>query len=84
MFENAASAREFVLAEVARSFESPEVSLTDKFADLRADSASVLRLTAALQDEIDISIDIVDIFQVVAVEDLVTPLVDSASRKSGA
>ena len=62
---------EGTLAEVARTFDLPNVSFGDSFADLRTKSFAVLRLKVALEKRFDISVDLVDIFTAKIVADLV-------------
>jgi acyl carrier protein len=81
MVEDARTTPAFVLREVAAHFGVPTVSPADTLVGLRAGSVSILRLMAALRDRFDISIDVVDMFQAVAVSDLVVLVADSMSRR---
>ncbi|WP_369174966.1 acyl carrier protein [Streptomyces sp. R28] len=66
------------LREVAKAFGVPEVKGEDHFAQLGANSVSLLRLMSALQEKYDITIDLVDIFQARTVAELVV-LVENAT-----
>jgi acyl carrier protein len=71
MSEDTRAVADVVLREVAKSFCATNVALEDKFAELRANSVSVVRLTSALQNRYGISIDIVEMLSAVTVRDLV-------------
>ncbi|MDW4909128.1 acyl carrier protein [Streptomyces sp. ADMS] len=70
-----------ILREVARAFEIPEVGVGDSFAKLGANSVGLLRLMSAIQEKFDVIIDLVDIFQVKNVAELVTLVDEVLARK---
>jgi mycobactin peptide synthetase MbtE len=72
-----------ILGEVARTFGVPEVRADDSFARLGANSVALLRLMSAIQERYDITIDLVDIFQVGNVAELVTLVDKSLTREKG-
>ncbi|WP_030348948.1 acyl carrier protein [Streptomyces sp. NRRL S-1022] len=83
MSEPAVSVIDGVLEEVATSFGLASVSIDDSFVDLRVNSVAVLRLMAALEKRFDIPLDLVDLFQAQAVDDLVELVTSSLDQRNG-
>ncbi|MFH9663487.1 acyl carrier protein [Streptomyces sp. NPDC017248] len=83
MSEPAMTVIDGVLEEVATSFGLASVSINDSFVDLRVNSVAVLRLMAALEDRFDIPLDLVDLFQAQAVDDLVELVTNSLDHRNG-
>jgi acyl carrier protein len=72
---------EDVMSVIFEVFSPLEVSLDKSFDDLEANSVLLLRLMAALQRRFDVVLDVVDMFTVEDVGDLVRLVEERMPRK---
>ncbi len=73
---------EHVLSVISEVFAPAEVSPSSTFDDLEATSVLLLRLMVSLQHEFDVELDVVDIFSVTDVAELIR-LVEERMARSG-
>lgn len=71
-----------LMSVISEVFAPLEVSLDDTFDDLGATSVSLLRLMVSIQNRFDVTLDVVDMFTVDKVGDLVE-LVETRMPRSG-
>ena len=72
-----------VLSVVSEVFSPLEISAEDSFDDLEATSVLLLRLMVTLRDQFDIPLDVVDMFDVETIGDLVQLVNGRVAEKAG-
>jgi acyl carrier protein len=72
-----------VLSVVSEVFSPLEISSEDSFDDLEATSILLLRLMLTLRDQFEIPLDVVDMFDVETIGDLVQLVNDRVAEKVG-
>ncbi|MBM7442867.1 acyl carrier protein [Streptomyces sp. HB132] len=70
-----------VMSVVSEEFAPLEVSPDSTFDDLTADSVSLLRLMVAIQSKFDVDLDVVDMFTVGNVGDLIQLVEERMDRR---
>ncbi|MFF9350161.1 acyl carrier protein [Streptomyces sp. NPDC014734] len=79
--QDAQKVADSILDETAKILRTPSVTLEDDLAALHANSLVVLQLMSAVEERFDTSIDMVDMFRIRTVRDLVE-LVEASMMRS--